>query len=229
MAVYDNWRPLEQHVQAGMDDGQFASAMFVRVAAGPSRLSQIGGIQASAGLFEDEAPNIVYPIGLIQNIGHQANTNFAQLFEVGSNRSYFIWGRTMHQVSFGSIYYHGPSLLRRLYAYYKDDMGPVKVQTLFPNVGAQNMINAHDVKVPPGYENLYLNLQSDLFSQPVGMLMYIKDINEDTIGANYLESMVVPTHSWSTDAQGVVISEQISANYERMVPVAVSALPIATE
>ena len=225
MAVFDNWRPLEQYVQAGMEDGKFVNAMFVRLASGPPRLSQIGGINAAAGLFEDEAPNIVYPIGLVQNLGHQANTNFSQIFEVGSNRSYFIWGRTMHQVSFGSIYYHAASLLRRLYAYYQDSVGPVKIQSLFPNVGAQHMINSHDVKVPPGYENLYLNLQSDLFSQPIGLLVYVKDVNEDTIGANYLESVVIPTHSWSTDAQGVVVSEQVSANYERMVPVAVSALP----
>lgn len=225
MAVYDNWRPLEQYVQSGLLDGQFANAMFFRLASGPPRLSQIGGLNAAAGLFESEAPTVVYNLGLIQNVNTGANTNFAQIFEIGSNRSYFIWGRSMHQIAFGSIYYHGPSLLRRLYAYYVDQEGPVRVPALFPNIGAENMLHPHDVKVSPGYENIFWNMQSDLFSQPVGLLMYLADVDENTLGAVYLESVVVPVWGLNTDAQGVVLSEQVTCNFERAVPVAVTAYP----
>lgn len=226
MAVFDKWRPLEQHVQSGLTDGKFINAMTWRLAAGPPRLSQIGGAQAAAGLFDQEAPTIVYNIGLVQNVTLGSNTNIAQIFEIGSNRSYFIWGRTVHQFGFGKIWYHGANLPRLMWAYYEDTEGPVTVPAMFPNLGALNPVHRHDVKVPPGYENLFINMASDLFSQPIGLLVWIKDIDEDTVGALYLESVMVPVYNVATDAQGVLVSEQVTCNLERIVPVAVSAYPL---
>ena len=226
MATYDDWRPLENYVQSGLTDGRFTNAMFFRIAAGPPRLQQIGGIQAAAGLLETAAPTVVYNIGLVQDFGFSSQTTWAQIFEIGSNRSYFIPGRNMHQVTFSSVYYHGPNLLRRAYAYYEDTEGPTTVEALFPNIGAQNMPYRHDVKIPPGYENIFWNLQSDLFTQPIGLLMYMKDISEETLGAAYLECCVIPMFNFGTDAQGVVFREQITLNFERMRMVEVSALPV---
>lgn len=71
-----------------------------------------------------------------------------------------------------------------------------------------------------------MNLASDLFSQPVGMLMYVRDSNLDTYGAVYLESCYVPNHTWATDAQGVIIQESAAIQFERAVPVAVSSLSL---
>ena len=84
--------------------------------------------------------------------------------------------------------------------------------------------NPHDVIIPPGYENIYLNLASDLFAQPVGIMMYIRDVNQDTLGAMYFEACYLPNHSWQTDSQGVLIQESVAVQFERGVPVGVSAL-----
>jgi hypothetical protein len=97
---------------------------------------------------------------------------------------------------------------------------------MFPNQGAASMSNPHDVIIPPGYENIYLNLASDLFAQPVGMLMYIRDINLHTLGAVYFEACYLPNHSWATDAQGVLIQESVAVQFERAVPVAVASLTL---
>jgi len=75
-------------------------------------------------------------------------------------------------------------------------------------------------------ENIYVNLASDLFMQPVGMLMYVRDINLDTLAAVYFEACYMPNHSWATDAQGVLIQESVAVQFERAVPVAVSALTL---
>ena len=99
---------------------------------------------------------------------------FSRIFEIGSERSYFIGGRTVGQLGLSRVYYHGASLLRVLYAYYKDDQGAVTIQPMWPNSVADSFANIHDVIIPPGYENIYLNLASDLFAQPVGLLMYIR-------------------------------------------------------
>jgi hypothetical protein len=84
------------------------------------------------------------------------------------------------------------------------------------------------VIIPPGYENIYINLASDLFAQPIGILMYIRDINLHTLGAMYFEACYLPNHSIGMDAQGVLIQESVSVQFERAVPVAVASLALIT-
>jgi hypothetical protein len=90
------------------------------------------------------------------------------------------------------------------------------------------MANPHNVINPPGYDNIFLNLASDMFNQPVGLLGYMRDTNEATLAANYFESVVIPSHTWGTDAQGVAVSEQVQLQYERIVPVKVAELTLIT-
>lgn len=226
-----NWRPYSQKVDnsSSLGEGRFASGAFTMLAAGPPRLAGIGGSTvAAAGLTtQNPAANFAMPIGVVQNFNLSHNKSFARFFELGSERSYFIAGRTMAQAGLSRILYHGPSLLRMMYAFYNDSLFP----TLVPAMSglspiASNVPNPHDVKIPPGFENIYLNLASDLFSQPCGLLVYMKDSNEKTIGAVYLEETYIPSHSISTDAQGVVMQEQVSLQPERVVPVAVSAVAL---
>ena len=229
MSKFSEWAPYTQYVQSGMVDGQFVSAGFTIVAAGPPRLANIGGSTLAAGALAGAgADQIVLPIGVIQNINLSHNRQFNRIFEVGSERSYFISGRTMGQLTIARIMYHGPSLLRMLYAYYEDLIPPTIVDAVFANAGAATVANPHDVKVPPGYENLFVNLASDLFNQPIGLLLYIRDSNEDTIGAIYVEACYIPNHTWATDAQGVMIQESAAIQFERAVPVAVSSLSLVT-
>ena len=223
----DNWQPYYSYVQDGLADGQFLNAAFTLLAAGPPRLANVGGATAiGAALSAGKAASIAWPIGIVQNINLSHNRQFNRVFEIGSERSYFISGRTVGQLGLSRILYHGPSLLRVLYAYYTDLFPPTIVQPVFENLGGATVANPHDVKIPPGYENIFLNLASDMFSQPVGMLLYMKDSNEDTLGAGYLESCYVPTHMIATDAQGTVIQESATLQFERLVPVAVSMLAL---
>jgi hypothetical protein len=224
---FSEWSPYDRFVQAGMVDGQFISAGFTILAAGPPRLANIGGATVAAGALAGAgADQIVLPIGVIQNVNLSHNRQFNRIFEVGSERSYFVSGRTMGQLTIARIMYHGPSLLRMLYAYYEDLIPPTTVDAVFANAGSATVANPHDVKIPPGYENLYLNLASDLFNQPIGLLLYIRDSNEDTVGAVYMEASYVPNHTWATDAQGVMVQESAAIQFERAVPVAVSSLSL---
>lgn len=227
MSNFSEWSPYEKFVQAGMVDGQFLNAGFTVLAAGPPRLANIGGSTALAGgLVGAGADQMVMPIGVVQNVNLSHNRTFNRIFEVGSERSYFISGRTIGQLSIARILYHGPSLLRMLYAYYEDAIPPTIVSAVFPNAGIATVANPHDVIIPPGFENMFLNLASDLFNQPIGILMYVRDSNLDTYGAVYMESCYVPNHTWATDAQGVIIQESAAIQFERAVPVAVSALSL---
>lgn len=230
MASLAQWSPYSRYVQGGMVDGQFLSAAFTLVAAGPPRLANIGGAAGAAATLSTSGAgkNWAFPVGIVQNINLSHNRAFQRFWELGSERSYFVSGRTMGQMSLGRIMYHGPSLLRMLYAYYQDLVSPTIVPFVFPNPGVENMANEHNVKIPPGYENLFINLASDLFSQPVGLLLYFRDSNEATVGAAYLEACYVPSHTIATDAGGTVIQEQAAVQFERAVPVAVASLALVS-
>lgn len=201
------------------------------LAAGPPRLANVG-LESFAGtaLTEAGGDDIVYPVGIVQNFNLQHNRQFNRVWEIGSERSFFISGRTMGQMGLSRIMYHGPSLLRVLYAYYQDLFPATVIPSVIgaDNIGARNVANPHDVKIAPGYENLYLNLASDMFNQPVGMMVYFRDSNEDTVGSVYLESCYVPNHTLSTDAQGTVLQENAALQFERAFAVAVSALPLVS-
>lgn len=228
---FSDWSPYANYVQAGMVDGRYATAGFTMLAAGPPRLANIGGavgLGAAVSGSGQAANQIVMPIGIVQQYNLSHARNFSRIFEIGSERSYFIAGRTVGQLGLARVYYHGASLLRILYAYYSDLVPPTLVGPMFPNAGAAVMSNPHDVVIPPGYENIFLNLASDLFAQPVGLLTYIRDVNLSTLAAGYFEACYVPNHTWATDSQGVLIQENVTLQFERMVPVSCAALSLIT-
>ncbi|KKN98566.1 hypothetical protein LCGC14_0146780 [marine sediment metagenome] len=227
MGTISQWDQYDKYVQGGLQDGLFMSGAFTLIAAGPPRLSNLAGelvvgtlIQAGGAAVD----TVAYPIGVVQNLNISHNRQFTRLFEIGSERSYFISGRTIGQISLGRVLYHGPSLLRALYAYYQDLLPPGIVPSLWQNVGSAFV--HHDVKIPPGYENLFINLASDMFSQPMGLLVYVKDSDERTVGAVYFEQCYVPNHTFATDAQGVLIQESCAIQFERAIPVATSEVAL---
>lgn len=221
MGNFTLWSPYTRYVQGGMNDVSHAHGAHTLLAAGPPRLANLGGA-ASFGqaLSGEQANQLVYPMGLVQQFNLQHSRQFNRVFELGSERSYFISGRTVGSVNLGRVYYHGPSLLRTLYAYFQDNLGgPTAVPALWPNAAGAAMANPHDVVIPPGYENIFLNLASDLFSQYVGLMMYMRDVNEAPLGAGYLEACNVPNHNITTDANSVMFQESCQLQFERMVPV----------
>ena len=237
MSNFSDWKPYENFVQEGMQDGKFLNAGFTLLCAGPPRLAGLPGVGANVNTQaaalgtalvtnSRQADQLVYPIGVIQNVNLSHNRQFSRIFEVGSERSYFISGRTVGQLAISRILYHGPSLLRVMYAYYQDGAGSITVPALFPNAGIGQQPNPHDVVIPPGYDYLFVNLASDLFNQPIGLMMYVRDSDQQTYGAVYLEGCYIPNHTWATDAQGVLIQESAAVQFERAVPVSVTNLTI---
>lgn len=230
MSTITDWKPYSQKIDnsSALGEGRFASGAFTMIAAGPPRLSVIGGsTKAAQSVGAATGGSWALPIGVVQNFNLSHNKAFARFWELGSERSYFIAGRTVAQAGFGRVLYHGPSLLRMMYAFYSDSLGPTQM-TVVPGVkDDMKLPNQHNVQIPPGFENIFLNLASDLFSQPCGLLVYMKDSNEKTLGSLYLEETYIPSHSIATDAQGVVIQEQVALQPERVVPVAVPSVTLA--
>jgi hypothetical protein len=231
MAKVNDWQMFQQNVQSGLMEGRYMNAAYTMVAAGPPRLAAT--VAGNLGAIGEELGDIAYPIGVLQSFNLGINSQILRLWELGSERSYFVRGRTQGQVGLGRIMFHGPSLLKVLYAYlgagFTDDADGGK---LYPN-SANALLNTNGVPgskerfvLPPGYENLWLDLASDVFTQPIGLLIYFRDSNEDTVGAFYVEYCMIANYGLSTDAGGTILSEQCSVLYERIVPIDIKAVAL---
>lgn len=232
MATVSNWNFFNSNVQSGLLEGRYMNAAFTMLAAGPPRLSAVG---TSVDSPNEGLNNIAWPIGVLQSVNLGINSQWMRLWEIGSERSYFIRGRTVGQLSLGRIMYHGPNLLRSLYAYLDVDSNRGNGQLYENSASAKLNTNKtgtnskNSFKVAPGYQNIWLELASDVFSQPVGLLLYMKDSNEDTVAAFYIEYCNVANFGWSTDAGGTVMSENASIMYERIVPIEMSGVPVIAD
>lgn len=231
MSTIKTWDFFNRNVQGGMLEGRFMSAAYTLIAAGPPRL---GATSQPTTSEATEIGDIAFPIGVLQNFNIGQNSQWMRVWEIGSERSYFLRGRTMGQIGLGRIVYHGPSLLRVLYAYIGCNQGSNQFDPLYAEAWNQmSRLNTsgreggkQDYAYMPGYENLWIDLASDVFTQPIGLLVYFRDSNGDTVGAFYVEYAVVTNHGIQTDAGGTIITENAALLYERLLPVDVQAVAL---
>lgn len=226
---YSNWDFYNYHVQQDLQGGQFVSAESTLIAAGPPQVSQTGAGGTTGG---------VYPIGLLESFGIQQSKQLQRIFEIGSTRSYFIPGRAVGSISIGRTFYFGPSLLRVLYSYYKNNTNGIEIGTEAagttinvggidvpsPNAALLDVVemgSLHSLKRTPGEDYFFVELASDLFAQPTGMAIYFRDANNTSVGAMYLEFCYVQGHQISVSSGSVLVMEGVSMQYDRIVPIKV--------
>jgi hypothetical protein len=101
MARVDDWNFFEQNVQSGLLEGRYMNAAFTMLAAGPPRLAAAGITQPGSEV--EESGDLAYPIGVLQSVNLGINSQIMRLWEIGSERSYFVRGRTTGQVALGRM------------------------------------------------------------------------------------------------------------------------------
>lgn len=232
------WNPFQRNVQGGHRAGDYTNGMYCLLASGPPFVKNLG----AAGL----SGNTVYPMGLTQNLAISQNLQVTKIFEIGSDRTYMVAGRSVGQLSLARVWISGPSMLRALYAYYSDrpsgtfpqvrnlmgdDANFFGLETPYlagPSGGDQPLTSdyLHDVEIPPGFENFYPNLASDLFKQPTGILFICMTSSKQPVGAFYLEQCMLPSYNWALDASGLIFQESVGIQYERMVPLNIRAISL---
>jgi len=229
----NNWDFHNHHVQQELLGGEFVSAESTLIAAGPPRLSDVTGGNATAqGALTADQGDMVFPIGVLENVGLSQSKQLQRIFEIGSTRSYFIPGRVIGSITLGRVLYHGPTLLKVLYAYYKQTMGDLRFM-YDPNkfIDGQANPNAtmlelsalqselHRVKYNPGYGDFWLNLASDIFNQPTGICLYFRNQNDMSIGGIYLEECYIQGHQISISSGSVLLMEGVSLQFDRLLPI----------
>lgn len=238
----ESWDSFKKHVQGGLREFNYLSGQNTLLCAGPPYLASI--IKA---IQSGDSKTVLFPIGLAQNFVLSQNTATQQLPEIGSVKTYAFRGRTVRQMSLGRVVYHGPSLLKVMYAWYNSgssniqsilptwnggvppylmpfaDSGPTKTDNNVELTGA-----LPSVRIPPGYDNLWLNLASDLFRVPTGMLVLFRDSEDNNVGALYLEQLQVPTHTLAVDSQGLIVQENAPFIVGDVIPIKLNAVKLVT-
>jgi hypothetical protein len=179
-----------------------ASPDSTMIFAGPSRFTGLSG----GGIAD------LTPIGLVDNIAFQQNAQLMRLFEVGSNRSFFTRGKTTPVISFSKILADQKNILNSM------------------SSAAYRPAMATDGQRAPGAEGslAYFNLDSEYFAVPCGLLLVLKtrggggDGYGTVLSATYLENVMMEGYSFQITSQQPVIVENISAQYDRAVPVSFS-------
>lgn len=126
-----SWNRATKHVDEALRSGRYINAETTLVAAGPPRLSDIGGLNANTDLIAGAQAVVgaaagsaalgndaLFPIGAIEQFGMQQVHNVQKMYEIGSRRSYQAGGRVQVVANLGRVMFNGASLLRVCYAYY---------------------------------------------------------------------------------------------------------------
>jgi hypothetical protein len=227
---FSNWDFHNYHVQQELKGGQFVSAESTLIAAGPPEIDSA---------IASNSDGTIYPIGLLESVGLQQNKQLQRIFEIGSSRSYFVPGRTIGSISIGRTFYFGPSLLRVLYAYYRQTTsqpvpvgsgnigdtltigGDVVPDPAAPLLTTTDPATLHQIERSPGEDYFWIDLASDVFAQPTGMAMYFKDANDTSVGALYLEDCYVQGHQLNVSSGSVLVMEGVSMQYDQIRPIKV--------
>lgn len=245
---FEKWDFATKHVQQNSEGSDFVGSHSVLICATYPRLEDMvaGTALATAGTdgsrdqmagddnLEKGVATTVYPIGLIDSSAVQQDRNVQQIFEIGSIRSYLLSARTITMLQLNRVIYNGPSMLRCLYAYYPKSKLNNYYRTSYNEKNMQEPIltgaasdsdlenTLANIKDAPGYGDFWMNLASDLFSHPMGLVMYVNDNDKKRVAAMYFEECYVQNHSFQMSANSVVMAESCTIRCDKMRPVAVN-------
>lgn len=238
MSSYLDWNWAGEHVQGEIQNGEYLSSESTLLLAGPSRFTHLNG---AGGL----ASNAIIPLGLIESFSVQQSRQVGRLFEIGSKRAYFVPGRLFANFSMGRVMFYGPSLMRMLYALAPvgentadhklgpygrmlnsdpDDSEATGVASI-PEYS--RLFQDTPLQSAPGYggtgqeqnRDFYINLASELFNVPFGLILVFRDTRNRPYSAVYLEDCFIEGHNLQLNANNVVISESVAGQFDSVTPI----------
>jgi len=196
----------------------------------------IGGFTRSSSVGATQS-GFAIPLGVVSDFTINQNRQLQQIFELGSKRSYFLTARNLTSLGLSRVFFSGPSLLRMLYAYYPESKigggtagNSLRDVTSCPDskIEAIKFKNNECGELPnisnkdlPGFDNFFINLASTLFSQPIGLVMYVRDNNNKDIGAVFFEECNIEAHQMGMSQGSVVVGEGVQIRCDRIVPIRV--------
>lgn len=202
------FRPWHVGLDMGGKNQNAITPENIFLCAGPARLSDIGGDFSTA----------VFPLGVIEQISISQQKSVQPVRELGSRRSYIIGGYSTGQIQLSKVMFAQSSLMVLMTSASGDGDGIDNELAAFPPAAFNNQ---QDVARIFAQRNFGINMQSERLDRPVGLLVYMLDQRNLPYGSFYIEEVMIQSHSFQAAAQAVAISEQVSAMFDRAIPVQV--------
>lgn len=233
-----NWDFRNQHVAASYTDSSgmtgntqkisvsdFIDSSTTLMCAGPASLSEsMGANQSNQGIK-------LVPIGLAMGVNLQINRQSSKLFEIGSRLGYNISGRVAGGISMSRALIDGANLLKVLYAGEVVEDSTVEqlnsagyYDKLVVFATGNDAETKTGIKVPAiGSGPVALNLDSAFFNHPFGLALIMRDQTNQTVSEHYFEGCTITSYSISISADANVLTEGVSMEFVRIVPIITSA------
>jgi len=145
-------------------------------------------------------------IGVVQNASVAQNKQLAQIFEIGSNESYFVPGRTVVQATISRVMIDGNSLMKVMY--------PLDTELSVGEHGDMGFATQGDDGVVSAF---YINLASDFFNNSLDLGFFFYDGESEPIGAFYLKDAHIQAHQITLASQQTVVLENISLRASQVI------------
>lgn len=153
------------------------------------------------------------PIGLVTDLSFNSDNQLKPMWEIGTDKTYFTRGKTSYQLNIGAMIADKPSLMK-LFTRQSPQQGPEGGPAPYPD---RNILSGQ----------FWANIDTEQTAAPFGILMIFKtkgvpddDTKENgVVGAMYLENCNIANFSFNLNSQSVVLQENISIMFDRMVAV----------
>lgn len=182
-------------------------------------------------------------VGLVQDLSVFQQRQVARFMEIGNKEQWLVPSKVRSSLQIRRILYDGPTLMKYVaYALMDGGDDPWKMR------GAESVGSDHDLtqgstnlkyealverlgytedEYPtgesPGTGDFWINLASELFAHPIGILLTLKQKLPTgklaTYGAVYLENCLISTHTFQVMAENRFLSEAVSIEYTKTVPI----------
>ena len=218
----DVWNWSDNFVQADINlgtSGQLVSADSTLIAVGPPTVQPM--ITA-------------VKVGLSPSFSLSQQIPQNRVAEIGSRRVHIINGTPIGGGSISRFLYNGPTLLRLSYSVVFTPNGRLKPEAeewlrggTTDNVGQQGIVDAWNNlanqttqwRTRHQQTNFWISCWDNKFKFPIGMAILHQDAANNSIGAYYLEGVKYNMHNISKQASQLVLAENLSFSFDRMIPV----------
>ena len=192
----------------------------------PESSAQLGSkavlISFGPPMFDANASTIV--CGLVQNLNLNQQRQIQELFEIGSERRYWVDGPTRNNISITRALFSGSSLLKlagkgtmnRGISTDEDGMH----ESIYQGQNRNAVSGGRD-------KNFWINLSSDLFKNPIGVMLDFREFygngQSSSYGSVYLSNGKIQGHTMNMQAGNWMMQESLQIMFETPIPLSAGA------
>lgn len=212
--------------------GSHLSSAYLTMSFGPPKLIVDSGVGIKG-----------ITVGLVQDLSVFQQRQVARFMEIGNKEQWLVTSKTRNSLQLRRVLYDGPTLLKYVaYALMDGGDDPWKMRGT-ESIGADHDLTqgASNVKYEmlmerlgypedkypsaesPGVGDFWINLASELFSHPIGILLSLKQKlptgKLSTYGAVYLENCLISSHIFQVMAENRFLSEAVSIEFTNAIPI----------